>query len=169
MGGEDYEQVVLRHKDRVHSYAAWMLHDLDEAGDVAQEALVRLWMHREKVDTKTATSWLLRTTHNLCIDRMRRGKVRPQADPDVLSVMEDRSQPGPERSAHGHQVAEAIATALTVLSPRDRAAVVMREIQGMSYNEISDLLDVPLGTLKAVLHRARDRLRAELIGAGVRP
>jgi len=169
MGGDEYEQAVERHKDRVHSYAAWMLHDVDAARDVAQEVLVRLWVNRERVDAGTAGAWLTRATHNLCIDRGRRKRARPQADPEVLDTMQDLTRPGPERSAHGSELATAIGKALTTLSTRDRSAVLMREVQGMSYNEIAEVLHVPLGTLKAVLHRARDRLRTELVGAGVKP
>ena len=169
MGDGEYEQVVERHKDRIHSYAAWMLHDLDAAGDVAQEVLVRLWVNRNRVEAGTAGAWLTRATHNLCIDRGRRRRVRPQEDPEVLDTMQDTTHPGPERSAHGGELATAIGQALTTLSARDRSAVLMREVQGMSYNEIAGVLDVPLGTLKAVLHRARERLRTQLIGAGVKP
>ena len=169
MGGDEYEQVVRSHKDRVHSYAAWMLHDVDSARDITQEVLVRLWVHRDKVKPATAAAWLMRTTHNLCIDRTRRRRVRPQTDPEILDTMEDAGLPGPERRAHSGELALAIGKALASLPARDRSAVLMREVQGMSYNDIAKVLEVPLGTLKAVLHRARDRLRTELVSAGVKP
>lgn len=169
MGGAEFEQAVDRHKDRIHSYAAWMLHDLDAARDVTQEVFVRLWIHRDKVDAGTAGAWLTRATHNLCIDRGRRKKVRPQADPAILDSMQDEGLAGPERRVHSVELAGAIGRAMARLSERDRAAVLMREVQGMSYGEIADVLDVPLGTLKAVLHRARERLRNQLLEAGVQP
>ena len=59
--------------------------------------------------------------------------------------------------------------ALSALSPRDRSVVLMREMQGMSYEEMTRALDIPLGTLKAMLHRARERLRRALVGSGVTP
>ena len=169
MDREEYERAVLQHKDRVHGHAAWMLRNSDEARDVAQEALVKLWVHRQNVRPETVGAWLLRTSHNLCIDRLRRRRSRPQVDAEVLMTLEDEDQPGPERTAHTGELGRAISKALTALSPRDRSAVVLREVQGLSYEEIARTIDVPLGTLKSVLHRARERLRRELMTAGVNP
>ena len=169
MDREEYEMAVLEHRNRVHSHAVYMLHAPEDARDVAQEALVRLWVHRERVRPDTVGSWLLRTTHNLCIDRLRRRKTRPEADPETLMFLEDDDSPAPDRSAHGSELGDAIVRALKTLSPRDRAAVLMREVQGMSYDEIAEAIDMPLGTLKSILHRARERLRRELSTAGVTP
>lgn len=168
MDREEYEQTVMTLKDRVHGLAFWMLRDAEEARDVAQESLVRLWSHRERVRTDTARSWLLRTAHNLAVDRMRRRAARPEVDGDNL-VLRDEDNPDPERSAHAGQLGSAIAKALGRLSERDRSVVILREVQGLSYGEIAETLDLPLGTLKAMLHRARNRLRRELVTAGIRP
>lgn len=72
MDGDTYRLAVRAHKNRVFSYAARLLADRDDARDVAQEALVRLWEHREKVpEVATARAWLLKTAHRLCVDRVR--------------------------------------------------------------------------------------------------
>jgi RNA polymerase sigma-70 factor (ECF subfamily) len=165
----EFEGAVRQHKDRVHSHAAWMLHGFDDARDVAQEALLKLWVHRDKVQTRTAGSWLLRTTHNLCIDRLRRRRVRPQVDPEQLDTMIDCDNPDPSRSAEATELGRMIATALRSLSPRDRSAVLMREVYGMTYEEIAIAIDAPLGTIKSIIHRSRDRLRRELTVAGATP
>ena len=67
------------------------------------------------------------------------------------------------------ELGRAIKKALEGMQPQDRAVIVMREVQGLPYGEIAEALDMPLGTLKARLHRARDRLRAKLSRAGVMP
>ena len=169
MDREEFEQAVRKHKDRVHSHAVWVLHGLEDSRDVAQEALLRLWVHRSKVRPDTVGSWLLKTTHNLCVDRLRRGKVRPEVDPERLELMEDDHGHGPERSAQSRELGEAIARALEALSARDRSVVLMREVHGMSYDEIAGVVDLPLGTLKSILHRSRERLRRVLTVAGVTP
>jgi RNA polymerase sigma-70 factor (ECF subfamily) len=169
MDREEYEGAVRRHKDRVHSHAAWMLHGPEDARDVAQEALMRLWVHREQVRGETAGSWLLRTTHNLCIDRMRRRRVRPQVDPEHLDTMVDRGNPDPSRSAEATELGRMIGKALGSLSLRDRSAVLMREVHGMTYEEIAAAIDAPLGTIKSIIHRSRERLRRALTTAGVTP
>ena len=125
MDREEFEQAVRKHKDRVHSHAVWVLHGLEDSRDVAQEALLRLWVHRSKVRPDTVGSWLLKTTHNLCVDRLRRGTVRPEVDPERLELLEDDHGHGPERSAHSRELGEAIARALEALSARDRSVVLM--------------------------------------------
>jgi RNA polymerase sigma-70 factor (ECF subfamily) len=169
MQNEAFEQAVHAHKDRVHSYAVMMLRDVEEARDVAQEALVRLWNNRNKVDPDGTRPWLLRTTHNLCIDRIRKRKVRGEVDGETLIPLQPDAAPGPGRLAESDQLGEVIRDALSVLSANDRAVVVMREIQSMPYDEIAEALQLPLGTLKARLHRAREKLRDRLIRAGVAP
>jgi RNA polymerase sigma-70 factor (ECF subfamily) len=169
MDADRYRSLVLEHKDRVHSYAAWMLGDLEEARDVTQEALVRLWKNRAKVIPETSRAWLLRTTYRLCIDRMRRRKVRGEVGGEgILDPVPDTAA-GPERLAGSSMLGRAISDALGKLGEADRTVVLLREVQGMAYDEISRVTNMPLGTIKAKLHRARDRLRRELTAAGVRP
>ncbi|MCP3981479.1 MAG: RNA polymerase sigma factor [bacterium] len=165
-----FEKAVLEHKDRVHAYARMMLKNAAEAQDVAQEALVRLWTHRAKVDVEGSRAWLLRTTHNLCIDRIRKRKVRAEvADPDDALRAHADSGPGPAQLSAAGDLGRSIEKALKKLSEQDRAVVLMREVQQMPYDEIADVLGLPMGTLKARLHRARERLRQALIRSGVTP
>ena len=166
----DYESVAAMHKDRVHSYAMTILRNPAEAQDAAQEALIRLWEHRASVPVDGARPWLMRTTHNLCIDHIRRSRVRSEiGDGDVIVETRPDAGPGPQRLAESDDLRRLIDDALEALSPDDRAVIVMREVQALPYDEIAAALDVPLGTLKARLHRARERLRTRLYRAGVTP
>lgn len=169
MQNEAFEQAARAHKDRVHGYAAHLLRDVEEARDVAQEALVRLWQHWNKIDAPGRRTWLMRTTHNLCIDRIRKRRVRAEVEGEELIPLQPDYAPGPTRLAESNQLGGAIERALESLSVEDRAVVVLREVQGMNYDEIARTLDLPLGTLKARLHRARERLREKLVRAGVAP
>ena len=83
--------------------------------------------------------------------------------------LEPDTAPGPTRLVESNQLAIAIENALGSLSVEDRAVVVLREVQGLHYDEIARTLNMPLGTLKAKLHRARERLRGKLVRAGVAP
>lgn len=164
----EYEKAVLDHKDRVYSFAVHLLRDPEEGRDVAQEALVRLFTHRDRVVPEAARAWLLRTAHRLCLDRLRQRGSRPQAEPEVLDgIAAEGSRP--DQEAAGRQLGARIEEALASLSPRDRSLLLLREVHGMAYEEMADTLSVPLGTLKAALHRARERCRQALLGAGVQP
>ena len=127
-------------------------------------------LHRRAVDGQGVRRWLLRTAHNLCIDQLRRRKTRSEVG-DGETVMNNRPDraPGPEKRTAAGELRRTIEEALASLSLQDRAVVVMREVQGMPYDEIATTLDLPLGTLKARLHRARERLRTRLTRAGVTP
>ena len=169
MERDAYERVVMDQKDRVYSYASMILRNPAEAQDVTQEALIRLWQHHESVDRPRAHLWLKRTAHNLCIDRIRRRKTRPESsDDDAVTAGVDHG-PDPLRLAESNQFGGLLGQALETLPERDRAVILLREVQGLPYNEIAEILGVPLGTLKARLHRARDLLRTKLVRAGVTP
>jgi RNA polymerase sigma-70 factor (ECF subfamily) len=166
----DFEGAVSQFKDRVHSYARHMLRDAEEAKDVAQECLVKLWQNRDRVDAGPACrSWLLRSAHNLCIDRMRRRSIRGEVSHGDDAFEPVDPAPGPERRASSSQAGRILEQALSGLSDRDRAIVLLREVEGLPYEEIATLLDLNMGTLKATLHRTRDKLRRELVRAEATP
>lgn len=163
MEAEAYRQAVLELKDRVFGYAAQLLRDREEARDVTQEALVRLWEHRAAVaDPAAAKPWLLRTAHNLCIDRLRQRRARGTASLD--DVAEPAADPGwsPDRPADARALRTEVERALGRIPPRDRALLLLREVHGHSYEELAALVNAPVGTLKSLLHRARARLRREV-------
>ena len=165
----EFESAVKEHKDRVYGYARSLLRDAEDARDAAQECLVKLWQHREQVEPGPGCrNWLLRSVHNLCIDRIRRRGVRREVEPaDGFEVVDAR--PGPERLATSSRTADVLERALLSLNERDRALVLLREVEGLPYEEIAGILGMNLGTLKATLHRTRDRLRRELIRQEVTP
>ena len=160
MDNEAFEKAVVTHKDRVHSYAAMMLRDAAEAQDVAQEALVRLWRFRGQVGEQGARPWLMRTAHNLCIDRIRRRKVRAEVE-EGETVMERQADdnPGPWQLARAGELGRRIDEALRALSSQDRAVVVMREVQGLPYDEIARSLGCSVSAVKVRAHRAVKELR----------
>ncbi len=169
MNTEIYQDLVVRHKNLVHGYAYRMVGNLEEARDIAQEVLIRLWENREKVVPEAARAWLLRTTYRLCIDRIRRRKVRAEIQGEAVTEPIRDGSPGPEKLSASGELGRAIEQALGRLRKEDRTVVLLREVHQTSYEEIARILKQPLGTVKARLHRARNRLRRELVEAGVTP
>ncbi|HXV75459.1 MAG TPA: RNA polymerase sigma factor [Candidatus Polarisedimenticolaceae bacterium] len=170
MDDRGFERAVIAHKDRVFAFATAMLKDGAEAQDVSQESLIRLWQNRNAVEEDGTRPWLMRTAHNLCIDRLRKRKVRGEiAEGDTVVASQVDHTPGPQQAAESSEIRANLQSVLGELPAVDRAVLVMREIQGLPYEEIAGVLGLPLGTLKARLHRARDRLRSRLVRAGVTP
>jgi RNA polymerase sigma factor (sigma-70 family) len=166
----EFEASVLEHKDRIYSYARGILRDPEDAKDVTQESLIRLWNHRERVEAGPGCrSWLFRATHNLCIDRLRRRTSGLEAVREDDSEDPTDLRPSPERLTASIEVGGSLERALLELHHRDRAIVLLREVEGLPYDEIAAMLGIKLGTLKATLHRAREKLRHALVRAEVTP
>lgn len=160
----------MEHKDRIHSYARGILRDPEDAKDVAQESLIRLWRHRDRIEPGAGCrSWLLRTAHNLCVDRLRRRATRGEIVREDSAPDPTDARPGPERVTASTEAADRLQRALLDLDGRDRAIVLLREVEGLAYEEIAELLDLKMGTLKATLHRTREKLRHALVRAEVTP
>ena len=106
---------------------------------------------------------------NLLFDRIRRRRSNPEVDAELKETITPDDGAGPGRLAESAELGRVIESALAQLPTRDRAVLIMREVDGLPYAEIARILEVPLGTLKARLHRAREQLRTKLIRAGARP
>lgn len=163
---ERYRNLVDENQHRVFTFACYYLGDRQEAEDVTQEVLLRLWRHLDKVDETTATAWLTKVTKNACFDALRKRQTRNRffdesAEPETFERAPDGSARS-DSSTAGWEIQRQLRKALRSLDEPYRSIVILREIQGHKYTEISDLLKMPLNTVKTYLHRARRKLREEL-------
>jgi RNA polymerase sigma-70 factor (ECF subfamily) len=159
-----FEAQVRRHRDAVYRLACSLLEDRAEAADVTQEVLVKLWHYRGELEDGRTRAWLLRTARNACLDALRHRAVRR----DVLTVHTDGvaraadDTPGPADHAEAADVHRHLWRALRALDEPYRSLVILRETQGLSYDELADVLDLSMSQVKVYLHRARRRLRHHL-------
>ena len=164
-GGSDPEELhrlVVDHGDAVYRLALSIVRDSALAEDIAQEALVKAWLALPTLRTPSSVrSWILRITHNTSISmlRTRRAVV---TDPHELPEQATAPEVQVESRVQSGAVMSDFATALDELDDLSRSIVVLRELEGLSYDEIADVLDVPLPTVKTRLLRARRRLGANL-------
>lgn len=161
-----FEAAVARHQRRVFSFAHYYLGNPSEAEDVVQEVLLRLWQNWQKLDAERLEPWLLRVTRNACYDllRKRRSTSRYMA-PDTENEVTDRApsdRPSPEAKAEASDFRKHLLAALRKLDEPMRSVLILREIQGLKYQEIADVLEIPLNTVRVYLHRGRQRLRKQL-------
>jgi RNA polymerase sigma-70 factor (ECF subfamily) len=163
MRRQDFDAAVAIHGRKVHTLAVYLLANREEAEDVTQEVLVRLWRRGHEVLPEKIGPWLIRVTRNACIDVMRRRKGGSQvAIDDEAGIEIHEPAPGPERLAHASQLGGRILQALETLTEPGRSVVILREIQGLSYQEIGEALEMPMSSVRVTLHRGRRRLREEL-------
>ena len=160
-----FDAAVHEHGRKVFSLALYLLGDHPEAEDVTQEVLIRLWRRGAEVDPDRIGSWLLKVTRNACIDVIRRRKntVVPMATPGTdLEFEPVVASPGPEMLAGASQLGQRITGALTRLAEPQRSIVILREIHGLAYQEIAEVLQIPMSTVRVSLHRGRRKLREDL-------
>lgn len=158
----DFDTAVATHGPKVYTLALYLLADPVEAEDVTQEVLVRLWRRGSEVAPERIRPWLLRVARNACIDSVRRRRGTRDAVADIASLDLTESSPNPECLAHASELGNRILRALKTLREPGRSVVVLREIQGMSYEEIGEVLTMSTNNVRVTLHRARRRLRNEL-------
>jgi RNA polymerase sigma-70 factor (ECF subfamily) len=154
--------LVERHSPRVNRLAAQILGDLEEARDAAQESLVKLCtrLRQFRGEAQFAT-WLHRLVVNTCRDRLARQRVR-RTEPLPLDDRPAGDESDPSRAALLTDLRRDLADALSRLSPTQRLAFVLRDSMGLSYEEISRVASIPVGTAKCYVHRARARLKVRL-------
>ena len=161
-----FEPLVEKYRQRVWRLAYNVLRDQEEARDVAQEAFIRAWQALPSFRGQSAFyTWLFRIAMNAAQDRLRQRGARGRAfgteripEEDMDRVMVD-SDPRPDATAVRAEERARISQALDTLSPSHRAIIMLSDLEGLSYREIAEVLDIPMGTVMSRLHNARKRLR----------
>ena len=154
--------LVERHAPRVQRIAAQVIGDLEEARDAAQESLVKLCtrLRQFRGEAQFAT-WLHRLVVNTCRDRLARQRIR-QTEPLDFEDEPAGEEADPSRAALLADKRRELAAALARLSADQRLVIVLRDVCGLTYEEISRVARMPVGTAKCYVHRARARLRVRL-------
>lgn len=164
--GLAWEQIVRQHQSRVFALAYHYTGNREEARDLAQEVFVRVFQNLGSCATgQHFLPWLIRITRNICIDQIRRKKARPPAQDipaDEIRTLSDFSL-DPAQSWEAKSRRNLLRRALQNLSELSREIIIMKEIQGLKFEEISTLLNVPMGTLKSRSHRARIELAKSVL------
>jgi RNA polymerase sigma-70 factor (ECF subfamily) len=157
-----WDEIVRTHSQRVYRLA-YRLTGNHDAEDLTQEVFIRVFRSLSSYQPGTFEGWLHRITTNLFLDMVRR-RARIRFD-SLGEDADDRlpgREPSPERIFNDSHMDADIEAALAALAPEFRAAVVLCDIEGLSYEEIAATLDVKLGTVRSRIHRGRSQLRAAL-------
>ncbi len=172
---EAFEALVLEHQNKVYSLALRMVGNEEDARDMAQEAFIRAFnsLTGFRGDSKFSV-WLYRLTSNICIDFLRsRAKKRTVSMTWIDEEGEDAGELeipdetwSPERELERRMTRESVRRGLDSLSPPYREILVLREINGLSYDEIASVLGIEEGTVKSRIFRARKKLCDFLIKEG---
>lgn len=155
-----FEDLVRRYKMPVYRIAVRILNDPCSAADTSQEAFVTAWRRLPEVKAEQAfAAWLYRIAVTRAVSTLR--TVRPHVPFDETAAARDQL-PGPEEHALADGLAAALRCALNRLTPEQRACWILREMEGLSYEEVAAILHTTPGAVRGRLHRARLQLAEEL-------
>jgi RNA polymerase sigma-70 factor, ECF subfamily len=159
--GDSFENVVLPHLDAAYRLARWLMRNEHDAEDVVQEASLRAFRYFRTFTGGSGRAWFLRIVRNTCsrwhghrvdtidaFDEERHSHLRPPADPEMLLLQTD--------------AAAVVEQTLRRLPDRHRELLVLRELEGLSYRELADVMGIPIGTVMSGLSRARQAFRGAL-------
>ena len=161
---QDFEDIVSQYSDFVYNLTYRILGNHADAEDAAQDAFLAAYrnFHRFRGDARVST-WLYRIATNAALMKLRKDRPRRNVNQTVFEDIELPSPlEGPEKMALNSELREHLEQGLELLTPTLRAAVVLRDIQGLSNEEASDALKISVSSLKARLHRGRVLLRKTL-------
>ena len=158
-----WEAVVRDHSARVYRLAYRLTGNPHDAADLTQDVFVRVFRSLSTYTPGTFEGWLHRITTNLFLDQVRRKqRIRFDALGEDAGDRLASREPGPDQVYDDTHFDDDVQRALDALSPDFRAAVVLCDIEGLSYEEIAATLDIKLGTVRSRIHRGRSQLREAL-------
>lgn len=164
-----FNRLVLAHQGMAYNIARRILSDQQTAEDVTQTAFLSAFRNLHQFRGGSFRSWLLRIVTNGCYDELRRRQRHPQTSLELLNPESDEefdnpawvkdANPGPEQIFDQGQLQEAIQRCLDDLADDFKAVVILIDVEGMDYQEVSMVVGKPLGTIKSRLSRARFKLK----------
>lgn len=154
VGKSNFDDLIAKYQTMVYRTAWRMLGDSAEAEDISQEVFLKLHSRLAEFEQQTNPSgWLYRVTVNQSLDRIRRRK--PQSEPEDLAS----NAISPEASAIRQQQLDRLARLLQRLAPQERAALILRDLEGLNSREVGEIMNVSEETVRSAIFRAKEKLR----------
>lgn len=157
------DDLLRRHHPRIHSVCFRILGHRSDADDAAQNALVSIVRKLDSFDGRsTFSTWTYRIATNAALDEMRRRRRRPRPSRKAEEINEHLADPAAERAGDVLENRQLVEDALARLPEEYRVAVVLRDVADLEYDQIAEVLDVPIGTVRSRIARGRARLADSL-------
>lgn len=155
-----FDRLLARHLSTVHGYVLRLTRSAADADELTQETFLRVWSKADTYRPATVqfTTWLHRIAHNLCMDQLRRARPQSLDDPDA--ALSDA--PGPEQQAAGLEGSARLQRALARLPAEQRGALLLTELQGLSNQQVAQIMNLGVRAVESLLARARRTLREQV-------
>lgn len=162
MRTEKYDALFGEFKNKLYRFALRIVKDDLLAEDVVQEVHVKCWQNKDALESmENPGAWMMRVTKNLCIDKIR--AQRTTTDLDSVSYSVQAHDPIPDNAAETSDLMQVLRMTMETLPPKQKLVFHLREIEGMQYKEISEILNITTDEVKINLFRARQKIKEKLI------
>jgi RNA polymerase sigma-70 factor, ECF subfamily len=159
-----FERIVKTYQDRIYNLCYYLLGNPQDAEDAAQDVFIKAFRNLKGFRPEASLyTWLYRIGVNTCLDQKKKLRPEPLKNESQAEGLAS-TEPSPERRYQSKEIGQAINSALEQLSKNSRAVIVLKEIEGLPYEEIAEVLNTSVGTIKSRLSRAREELRRLLRG-----
>lgn len=169
MTEDEFISLFNQHHKQVYRHAFYLLKNTESAEDMTQETFIKAWQLKNELRLSTVQSWLLKCVQNLCFNELKRRKYQVYPSDQFTDIVDNlhhsesvQHVQSPEKVVCNEETKRLVHHAIGKLPPKQRLIIVMRELEGMSYCEISEVIGIPEGTVKSKLYRARKKLRSIL-------
>lgn len=162
MNLKDFKEDILPFKNKLFRLALRMVNDAMEAEDIVQEVFIKLWKNKKDLDhISNLEAWAMRMTKNLTIDKLRmKGRNQESIDNNFTALDKNAS---PYELAVRNDTFSHIKGMMNQLPDKQKSIMHLRDIEGMSYQEIAEILDLPLNQVKVNLFRARKQIKTQIL------
>lgn len=162
MHTEKYDALFREYKDRIYRLALRIVRDSMIAEDVVQEVHVKCWQNRDTLEEiSNPGAWIMRVAKNLSIDKLRASK--PTADLEAVTYSIKTRDPIPDRVAETGNLIQIMQKILEILPAKQKMVFHLREVEGLQYKEIGEVLEITVEEVKINLFRARQKIKDKLI------
>jgi len=157
-----FERIVQHYQDKIYNLCRYLLGNPQDAEDAAQEVFIKAFRKLKDFQPEASLyTWLYRIGVNTCFDHKRKSRPEPFKNESLAETLPS-TEPSPEGQYQSKEIGRAIQSALDQLSRNSRTIIVLKEIEGLSYEEIAEVMDTSVGTVKSRLSRTREELRSLL-------
>jgi RNA polymerase sigma-70 factor (ECF subfamily) len=154
-----FKWIVLKYQDRIYNLCRYLLGNPQDAEDAAQDVFIKAYRKlKDFRPESTLYTWLYRIGVNTCLDHKRKFRPEPFKDQSLAEDLPS-AEPSPEGCYQSKEIGLTIQAALEQISKNSRAVIVLREVEGLSYEEIAEVLHTSVGTVKSRISRTREELR----------
>jgi RNA polymerase sigma-70 factor (ECF subfamily) len=153
----EYNIAVKEHSNKLYGYAMRFLRNTEDAEDIVQDVFERLWLNRKKVEVEKAKSWMFTTAHNAMLNLItKKSRVQLPGNENLPESI--------KKDVNKFESNQVVNRAVNILPPIQKSIILLRDLEGYTYEEIGEILELSSSQVKVYLFRARNKIKKQLKG-----